>query len=262
MAETGTIESHIPGRMDRLPWARWHWLVVAALSITWILDGLEVTSVGVIASVLTEPVSGLNLSTSQIGLAGSIYIVGAITGPLIFGRLIEAAAESVALASREGADLHVVHVGYSPFFTTGTTVVASPLLGRSARYAEQQVRKLLEERVEWIQKVGGDVSGSRLRIGQPSQEVVSLSEEITTDLRYRQRATTCGTTRHQRHDAPGCPRSRFRLRRPQRPLPGPGGPSGRRARRHRRLKRDHLRPRRRPRTLGTLDTERGRARYA
>ena len=57
---------------------------MAALSITWILDGLEVTSVGVIASVLTEPVSGLNLSTSQIGLAGSIYIVGAITGALFF----------------------------------------------------------------------------------------------------------------------------------------------------------------------------------
>ncbi len=62
MAENGTVESHIPGRMDRLPWARWHWLVVAALGITWILDGLEVTIVGVIASVLTEPVSGLNLS--------------------------------------------------------------------------------------------------------------------------------------------------------------------------------------------------------
>ncbi len=84
-----TVESYIPGRMDRLPWARWHWLVVAALGITWILDGLEVTIVGIIASVLTEPVSGLNLSASQIGLAGSIYIAGAISGALFFSYLTD-----------------------------------------------------------------------------------------------------------------------------------------------------------------------------
>ena len=69
----GTIESRIPTRMDRLPWARWHWLVVMALGITWILDGLEVTIVGNIAGVLAEPDSGLNLSEAQVGLAGGIY---------------------------------------------------------------------------------------------------------------------------------------------------------------------------------------------
>ncbi len=88
-AKANTVVSQVPARMDRLPWARWHWLVVAALGITWILDGLEVTIVGVIASVLTEPVSGLNLSGSQIGLAGSIYIVGAITGALFFSYLTD-----------------------------------------------------------------------------------------------------------------------------------------------------------------------------
>lgn len=46
--------TNIPERMDRLPWSRWHWLVVVALGITWILDGLEVTIVGAIGSVLTE----------------------------------------------------------------------------------------------------------------------------------------------------------------------------------------------------------------
>jgi hypothetical protein len=45
-AGTSTVESRIPARMDRLPWSRWHWLVIAALGITWILDGLEVTMVG------------------------------------------------------------------------------------------------------------------------------------------------------------------------------------------------------------------------
>ncbi len=85
-AKADTVVSQVPARMDRLPWARWHWLVIAALGITRILDGLEVTIVGVIASVLTEPVSGPNLSGSQIGLARSIYIVGAITGALIIDK--------------------------------------------------------------------------------------------------------------------------------------------------------------------------------
>ena len=88
-ANANTVVSRVPARMDRLPWARWHWLVIAALGITWILDGLEVTIVGTIASVLTEPVSGLNLSSSQIGLAGSIYIIGAITGSLFFSYLTD-----------------------------------------------------------------------------------------------------------------------------------------------------------------------------
>ena len=32
--ETGTITTDIPARMDRLPWARWHWLVVIGLGGT------------------------------------------------------------------------------------------------------------------------------------------------------------------------------------------------------------------------------------
>ena len=44
-----TVKTDIPARLDRLPWSRWHWLVVIALGITWILDGLEVTLVGSIA---------------------------------------------------------------------------------------------------------------------------------------------------------------------------------------------------------------------
>jgi hypothetical protein len=51
--QTGRIETRIPGRLDRLPWSRWHWLVVIGLGTVWILDGLEVTIVGAIASRLT-----------------------------------------------------------------------------------------------------------------------------------------------------------------------------------------------------------------
>jgi MFS family permease len=83
------VESRIPTRMDRLPWARWHWLVVFALGITWILDGLEVTIVGNIAGRLAEPDSGLNLTEGQIGLAAGIYIAGACTGALFFSYLTD-----------------------------------------------------------------------------------------------------------------------------------------------------------------------------
>jgi MFS family permease len=87
--QTGTIKTRIPGRLDRLPWSRWHWLVVVGLGTVWILDGLEVTIVGAIASRLTKPESGLGLSESQIGLAASFYILGACLGALFFGYLTD-----------------------------------------------------------------------------------------------------------------------------------------------------------------------------
>ena len=83
------VESRIPARMDRLPWARWHWLVVLALGVTWILDGLEVTIVSNIAGVLVTPDSGLNLTEAQIGYAAGIYIAGACMGSLIFSYLTD-----------------------------------------------------------------------------------------------------------------------------------------------------------------------------
>jgi MFS family permease len=84
-----TIETDIPARLDRLPWSRWHWLVVIWLGAVWILDGLQVTIVGSIAGRLTESDSGLRLSDAQIGVAGSVYIVGACLGALYFGYLTE-----------------------------------------------------------------------------------------------------------------------------------------------------------------------------
>jgi MFS family permease len=83
------IESDIPSRLDRLPWSRWHWLVVIGLGTVWVLDGLQVTIVGAIAGRLTEPDSGLDLSDTQVGAAGSAYIVGACVGALLFGYLAE-----------------------------------------------------------------------------------------------------------------------------------------------------------------------------
>ena len=77
---TDVIETDIPSRLDRLPWARFHWLVVIGLGTVWILDGLEVTIVGAIASRLTEPGSGIELTAGEVGAAAAIYVVGACTG--------------------------------------------------------------------------------------------------------------------------------------------------------------------------------------
>jgi MFS family permease len=87
--ELKTIRTSIPARMDRLPWSRWHWMIVIGLGTVWILDGLEVTIVGAIASRLTEHSSGLGLTTGQIGLAAAVYVAGACVGSLFFGYLTD-----------------------------------------------------------------------------------------------------------------------------------------------------------------------------
>ncbi len=83
-----TIETDIPARLDRLPWGRFHTLVVAALGITWILDGLEVTLAGSLAGALKES-SALHFSNTDIGLASSAYLAGAVLGALFFGWLTD-----------------------------------------------------------------------------------------------------------------------------------------------------------------------------
>jgi MFS family permease len=87
--ELRTIRTNIPSRLDRLPWSRFHWRVVLGLGTVWILDGLEVTIVGSIASRLTEPGSGINLNAADIGTAAAIYVAGACLGALFFGQLTD-----------------------------------------------------------------------------------------------------------------------------------------------------------------------------
>jgi len=78
------VESDIPARLDRLPWGRFHTLVVAALGVTWILDGLEVTLAGALAGALKEsPV--LHFSNADVGYAASAYLAGAVLGAILFG---------------------------------------------------------------------------------------------------------------------------------------------------------------------------------
>jgi MFS family permease len=87
-AEASAVETDIPGRLDRLPWGRFHWLLVVALGVTWVLDGLEATVVAAISPRLTRP-EALGLGAGQMGLAGTLYLAGAIGGALVFGHLTD-----------------------------------------------------------------------------------------------------------------------------------------------------------------------------
>ena len=87
-ADNAIVESDIPARLDRLPWGRFHTLVVAALGVTWILDGLEVTLAGSLSGALKDsPV--LRFSNTDIGLASSAYLAGAVLGAIFFGWLTD-----------------------------------------------------------------------------------------------------------------------------------------------------------------------------
>jgi MFS family permease len=78
------VTTNIPARLDRLPWSRWHLLVVIALGVTWLLDGLESNLAGALAGILKRPET-LHLTDAQIGLSASLYLLGAVVGALGFG---------------------------------------------------------------------------------------------------------------------------------------------------------------------------------
>jgi MFS family permease len=88
-ADAHTIETAIPARLDRLPWSRFHWMVVIGLGTVWILDGLEVTMVGSVATQLTLKGSGISITVGQIGVAAAAYVAGACLGALVFGQLTD-----------------------------------------------------------------------------------------------------------------------------------------------------------------------------
>jgi MFS family permease len=84
MADGEWIESYVPARLDRMPWSRWHWLIVVSLGATWILDGLEVTLAGSLGGILTRRET-LGLSDAQVGASATFYLAGAVLGALLFG---------------------------------------------------------------------------------------------------------------------------------------------------------------------------------
>jgi len=82
MQEGARFQTDVPMRLDRLPWSRWHWLVVIGLGITWVLDGLEVTLAGAVGGVLKE---SLHMSDAQVGTSATFYLIGAVIGAIGFG---------------------------------------------------------------------------------------------------------------------------------------------------------------------------------
>jgi MFS family permease len=77
-----TNRSLVPARMDRLPWTRFHWMVIVGLGISWVLDGLEIQIVSN-AGFAKE----FHMNAGQVGWVGTIYLVGEVVGALVFGRL-------------------------------------------------------------------------------------------------------------------------------------------------------------------------------
>jgi MFS family permease len=88
--QTGTIKTRIPARLDRLPWSRFHWMVIGGLGTAWVLDGLEVNVVGSISSRISEHGAGTGLTAGDVsGWAASLYILGACLGAIVFGQLTD-----------------------------------------------------------------------------------------------------------------------------------------------------------------------------
>ncbi|MBB4917158.1 MFS transporter [Streptosporangium saharense] len=88
--QTGTVTTKVPARLDRLPWSRWHWMIIIGLGTVWILDGLEVTIIGNLSAQLAKPGSGLEITQTQVaGTAAALYVAGACIGALFFGWLTD-----------------------------------------------------------------------------------------------------------------------------------------------------------------------------
>jgi len=149
------IETDVPARLDRLPWARFHSLVVAALGITWILDGLEVTLAGSVAATLKQG-DTLALSNTDVGLASSAYVGGAVLGALFFGWLTDRLGRRRLF-----------------FITLGVYMVAAAATGLSWNLASFVLFRFL---------TGAGIGGEYAAINSTIQELIPCRYRGWTDL--------------------------------------------------------------------------------
>src|SRR6476659_1258725 len=84
-AEPKPIRSTVPARLDRLSWSPFHTRMVAGLGAAWILDGLQITIASSVTGVLIQP-DTLDMTSTQVGLLASVYLIGQVVGALYFGR--------------------------------------------------------------------------------------------------------------------------------------------------------------------------------
>src|ERR1700726_2830188 len=150
-----TFQTDIPGRLDRLPWSRFHRLVIAALGITWVLDGLEVTLAGSVAAALQQSPQ-LPLTAEQGGLTGPAYLPGAILGSLFFGHLTD-------------------RLGRKKLFsvTLGLYLVATAMTALSWDFASFAVFRFL---------TGAGIGGEYTAINSAIQELIPARLRGWTDL--------------------------------------------------------------------------------
>ncbi|MEI9963841.1 MAG: MFS transporter [Caulobacteraceae bacterium] len=154
-ATPGEFTTDVPARLDRLPWSRFHWLVVTALGVTWILDGLEVTLVGSLSGAIADPRS-LGFSASQIGLAASAYLGGAVIGALVFGRLTDSLGRKRLFTA-----------------TVGLYLVATVLTGFSWNFASFLAFRVL---------TGAGIGGEYSAVNSAVQELIPARRRGYTDL--------------------------------------------------------------------------------
>ena len=152
-ADGGQFETDVPARLDRLPWSGFHWRVVIALGITWVLDGLEVTLVGSLAPAIHE---SLGLSETQIGLAASAYLIGAVVGAVGFGWMAD-------------------RIGRSKLFFITLTVymIASIATGFSWDFWSFAFFRML---------TGAGIGGEYAAVNSAIQELIPARKRGTTDL--------------------------------------------------------------------------------
>jgi MFS family permease len=155
-AQVGRIvESSIPARLDALPWSRFHTLVIVALGITWILDGLEVTLAGAVSGALKASPS-LRLSDAEVGLSASAYLTGAVLGALLFGWLTDRFGRKRLF-----------------FITLGVYVLATAATAFSENFATFALFRFL---------TGAGIGGEYSAINSAIQELIPARYRGRTDL--------------------------------------------------------------------------------
>ena len=155
MLEGRVVESDVPARLDRLQWSRFHWLVVFALGITWILDGLEVTLAGAVAPALKAS-PALHLTDPQVGASASAYLAGAVLGAIVFGWLTDVLGRKRLF-----------------FITLGVYLVFTAATAASTSFAAYAAFRFL---------TGAGIGGEYAAINSAIQELVPPRYRGRTDL--------------------------------------------------------------------------------